>query len=139
MAASDADTGFDVSFAGAGGTFANIRNINLEDVSRGVADTTHSKTTNGWATKLPTDVKQPGRITCELIHDNTEDWKATLAAAKATGTITWPNNGTTPQTYAADAFLVNFGVSITAAPEDDTIITNCEIQLSGEPTLAAAT
>lgn len=139
MAAGDPDTGWGVTLTGLTPEITGqLRNIS-GGPTRGTANTTHSATTNGWATFLPTDVKDPGTFTAELVHENNVDFKDVMADSEATVTLTLPNNGTTSQTYACPAFLTSYEINITAAPEDDTITANVEIKLSGEPTLTAAT
>ena len=139
MAVSDADTGFGSTLTGLTPEITGyLRNIS-GGPSRGTANTTHSATTNGWATFLPTDVKDPGEFTAELIHDNGVDFKNVMEDVEASVTLTLPNNGTTAETYVCPAFLTSYEISITAAPEDDTITANVTIKLSGEPALAVAT
>ena len=138
MAVSDPDTGFGSTLTGLTPEITGyLRNIS-GGPSRGSANTTHSSSTNGWATFLPTDVKDPGEFTAELVHDNGVDFKNVMEDVAATVTLTLPNNAVGAETYACSAFLTSYEISITAAPEDDTITANVTIKLSGVPVLTIA-
>lgn len=138
MAAGDAQSPVGATFSGPTGTFAKLQNL-THTMSRNAIEHTNSDSSAGWKEFIPSGLQDAGEITCDFIYDNTVDWDAAMVGAAATGTITWPNNGTSAKTRAATAILTSLETQMTIAPDDEVITASATLKLSGAVTDTVAT
>lgn len=138
MAASGVDSGFGASITFGSGYCAKITSIEFGGMSREPIDTTNMASTNGWAEYIPSDIKDMGDLTVELLHDKNAAAKTNLAAAAATITVTYPisTGGSGAATWACSGFLTNVSVSM---PQDDVMTQTASFKFTGEPTLTDQT
>lgn len=125
------DQGFGIAVTFSSGFLAKIRGVRLAGYRREPIETTHAKSTNGWRTFIPSDIKGGQTIEVDLLFQ--PDATPPLTDSAETCTITYPvpsglSNGAT---LAQSGFLIEFG---NEAPYDDVMTATATIQLTGEPT-----
>ena len=135
MAATNPDIFFGITITFASGFFAKILDVNWEGYERGVVDTTHNTSTNGYMTKIPEDIKNPGRLSVTLQFDKNAATKTNLAdTTLATVTVNYPTptGGSAGGSWACSGFLsaFNWRGSIRGPLAQATAV----LELSGEPT-----
>ena len=131
-----ADSGFGVSITFSSTFFAEILSVNPPSLSRAPIETTHSSTTNGRATFIPSDIIDNGEIEVEMgFIPGTEP---PIGSAAETITITYPTpaGGMTGATAAFSGFLTSFTPTV---PIDDRMTARATIKVSGAITYTAAT
>lgn len=133
MAATGVDSGFGASITFATGYCAKITSISLDGMTREAIDTTNMASTNGWADFIPSDIKNAGTMTVELLHDKNAAGKTNLAAAAGTITVTYPisTGGSSAGSVACSGFMMEMGIEI---PMDDVMTQTCKFQFTSEPT-----
>ena len=137
MAATAVDIGYGCSLTFQSGFVATIRSIAHADKGkRSVIDTSTMSSVNAWRTFVPGDLKDPGRITLDILFDTLKfaAWKTACAAAVESITITYPVpvGGTTAGTFVCSGFMENFS---DAEPMDDVMTAQVTIKFNGEPTV----
>ena len=116
-----ADSGFGVTITFESGFFAEIRSVNWSGISRAPLDTTHSGTSSGNMTFIPSDLKDPGTLEVELLFDPTDD--VPMSGNAATVTCAWPGGS-----WSCSGFLTEFSAT---APHDDIMTATASIKFSG--------
>lgn len=124
-----ADTGFGISITFASGFFAEILSVDGPGLDRASVGTTHAGTTDGWATFIPSDIKDPGELEVEIAFDPDEE--PPIDDAAETITVTYPNGAT----WACSGFMTGFRPSV---PIDDRMTASCTLKWSGKPTFTPA-
>lgn len=130
---SNADIGFGATVTFQSGFVAQARNITWGGLMRGSFDTSHNAVTSGYRTFLPGDLKDPGTLTIEVLHDPDDNILAALAAAPETVTLTWPvpAGGTVAATWACSGFMTKYDP--VNCPMDDVLTATIEIKFTGLP------
>ena len=124
-------------------TISILSSYQITDISidgfgeRSVVDISSSTSTNAYRIFLPGDLKDPGTATVEfnLLTNALAAYKTLIAAAKTSGTITFPvatDGGAVAGTFVVDMFVTSLGMAI---PIDDRMVATANVKLSGEPTL----
>lgn len=134
MAATAVDVGFGTTITFASGFFAKITNVAVSKISRNAHDSSTMASTNGWRTKLPGDLKDPGGLAVDLLFDkNFAGMKTNIASATETITITMPTHagGSSGGSYAASGFMTSFEFT---SPMDGMMTAKATIEFTGEPT-----
>ncbi len=131
------DVGFGITLTFSSGFFAEITNVD-GSMSRDPVDTTHSTTTGGYKTFIPSDLIDHGEVEVELHFDPDVGTGIPIDGAAETVTITFPTpvGGSSGATWAASGFLTNFSFS---APIDDKMTANATLKLSGDITYVDST
>lgn len=132
----NADQGFGLSITFSSGFLALIKSISWSGQNRESLDTTNMSTTDGKMTFLPSDLKDAGEISVDLLFD--PDMAPPIASAAETVTVTFPipAGGSTAATWAASGFLTSFELT---APHDDLMTATATIKLTGGITITAGT
>jgi hypothetical protein len=121
-----ADTGFGITIAFDSGFLAEIIDVTPPAVSREAIDTSHTATTNGKMTFMPSDLIDGGELQVEIHFVPSE--VPPISSAAETVTITF-GSGTT---WAFSGFLTNYEP---AAPIDDRMTATVTIKVSGAITI----
>lgn len=121
-----ADTGFGITITFDSGFLAEIIDVTLPEQTREPIDTTHTTTTNGIMTFMPSDLIDSGELQVELNFDETAS--PPIDSAAETCTITFGS----ATTWAASAFMTSYAPS---APIDDRMTASCTIKFSGAITI----
>lgn len=129
------DSGFGVSISFSSGFVALVRSVRKRGPTREPIDTTHAASTNGYATFIPSDIKDVGEIEVDMLFK--PDTTPPITGSAETVTITYPvpsglSNGAT---WAASGFLTSFE---SEAPYDGVMTATAVIKLTGAPTITAA-
>ena len=134
MAATAADVGFGGAITFASSFLAKVLDAAWDGFQRGTVETTHMTSTNGYATFIPEDVKDPGALNVTLQFDKNAATKTNLAdTALATITYTFPTpqGGSSGGSWACSGFLMSW--SFTAAIRG-LMTAKAGLKFSGEPT-----
>jgi hypothetical protein len=118
-----ADSGFGVTITFQTGFFAEIRSANWSGISRAPLDTTHSGTSSGNMTFIPSDLKDSGTLEVELLFIPTAD--PPIGGAAETITVAWPG-----QSWSCSGFMTEFSAT---APYDDIMTATASIKFTGAP------
>ena len=132
------DEGFGTTITWQSGFLATIRSASFGGIVRNALVTSHMATTNGWHTKQPSDLKDMGTLTVEILFNPSSNWKTAITAAAETITVTFPVHagGSTGGSVACSGFATNFQIT---DPYDDLMTATVELTFSGEPTFTAPT
>ena len=135
MAASTPDIFFGITITYGSSFLAKILDVAWDGYERGVVDTTHNTSTNGYMTKIPEDIKDPGRLTVTLQFDKNAATKTNLATTTLeTITVNYPtpSGGSSGGNWACSGFLQAFSWrgSIRGPLAQATAV----LEFSGEPT-----
>lgn len=136
MAAAVADMGFSHALTFSSTFFAFVRVTSWNNMSRASLDTTHSGSTNGSATFIPSDIEDWGEVQIEGLLKC--DTIPPLSSAAETFTLTFPisSGNTTAATWAGSAFMTNFSASV---PYDGMMTFSATLKISGIITVTAGT
>lgn len=132
----NADQGFGVTITFSSGFLALVTNVEWSGIARDAIETTHSTSTSGYRTWIPSDLKDPGELAIDLLFDPDDSPLTPLTAAAATVTVTYPipAGGSVAATWACSGFLTGFSVGI---PIDDKMSAQATIKFTGVPTFTA--
>lgn len=130
------DVGFGISITFSSGFFAEIIDVSWSGMTREPVETTHSGTTGGFATFIPSDIIDHGEITVTINFDPDTDPPIDSAAETCTITFPTPAGGSTGATWAASAFMT--GAS-QAFPIGDRMTQDLTLKVSGDVTYVDAT
>jgi hypothetical protein len=124
-------TGYGISITFSTGFFAKILNVDGPNMKRANIDTTYAVVTGGWMTFQPSDLKDPGEITVDIIF--TPNTTPPLTSAAETITITYPiqPGGSTAATWSCSGYLADFKPK---SPIGDKMTANCTLKWTGQPT-----
>lgn len=122
-----ASTGYGITITFDSGFLAEIIDVTPNEMSREAIDTTHTATTNGAMTFIPSDLIDYGELQCEInFAEGTappiDDAAESVVITFASGT-TWTFTG----------FMTNYAP---AAPIDDRMTASVTIKASGAITIA---
>lgn len=133
-----ADTGFGTTITFQSGWFASVTSAQWGGIKRESIDTTHMASTSGWATFMPSDIKDAGELTVEMLFDADTTFITPIGAAAESVTFTFPieTGHSTAATWACSGFLTSFEIGV---PMDDKMTSTAKIKFSGVPTLTAGT
>lgn len=131
-----ADQGYGATVTFSSGFMAQVLNASWDGLERGEIDTTHMTSTNGWMTFIPSDLKNPGELTVELLFNPSTAPPITGAAETITVTFPIPSGGSTAATWACSGFMKSLSPSV---PHDDRMLATAVLKFSGEPTFTAGT
>jgi len=131
-----ADSGFGVTITFATSFCAAITNVEWSGMSRKAIDTTHSGTSGGARTFIPSDIEDYGELKVDLLFNPNDAPPITGAAETVTVTFPIPAGGNTAGTWAASGFLTDFQCGI---PIDDVMTATATIKFSGVVTFTDST
>lgn len=131
-----ADQGFATTITFSSGFAAQVRSVQWAGLERVELETTHMTSTNGWKTFIPSDLKDPGTLTVELLFNPSTAPPITGAAETVTVTFPIPSGGSTAATWAASGFLKTFDVT---DPYDDVMTATASLKFSGTVTFTPGT
>jgi hypothetical protein len=125
-----ADTGYGITLAGATTTtfFAEIIGVTLPDQVREAIDTSHTATTSGRKTFIPSDLIDGGELEVEINFNPATT--PPIAAAAEVWTITFGDSGTA--TWAFSGFFTSYSG---ACPIEDRCTATCRLKISGPITI----
>lgn len=134
-----ADQGFGVNIAFQSGYFAQVLNIQFSGMERVPLETTHTLSTEGWKTYIPSDLKDAGEAQITLRwhpHTKIAAALAALTAAPETITITFPvpEGGTSGAVFQCSGFLTK---RESDTPYDAIMGATETIKFTGKPTMTA--
>lgn len=135
MAAAVPDEGFGHSITFQTSYFTGwLRVTNWNNISREAIETTHSGSTGGKRTYMPSDLEDPGELQCDIMWR--VDTKPPIDSAAETITLTFPvsTGNTTGATWAASGFLTNFSG---ACPYNGMMTATCTLKFTGDITVTA--
>lgn len=128
-----ADGGHGATITFQSGFFAELVAISHSGYERGVTETTHSTSTDGWRTFQPSDLKNLGEVeaTLRLRPNDTPP----IDQAPETGTVTFPipSGSSTGAKLTATMFMTNFSYNVDCIG-DDAMEASVTLKLSGSPT-----
>jgi len=128
--------GYGISIAFRSGFLAKIKTVAYSGLERKAHDTSHTQTTSGWMTFIPSQLKNPGEFQIDILHD--PDLTPPITNDAETVTITYPLQ--TGETVAANWVFSGFMTSYEfTGPFDDLQTAKVSIKLTGAPTFNAAT
>lgn len=130
-----ADSGFGVTITFATSFFAQVTNVKWSGMSRKSIDTTHSGSSGGAATFIPSDIEDYGELQVELLFNPNDTPPIASAAETVTVTFPVPSGSTNGATWAATGFLTNFETDV---PIDDRMTATATIKFSGIVTFTDA-
>lgn len=116
-----ADSGFGVTITFETGFFAEIRSVTWSGHSRAPLDTTHSATSGGKMTFIPSDLIDPGSLEVEMWFDPTDD--PPIDQAPETVTVAWPGGS-----WSCSGFMTDYSPT---APHDDIMSATATLKFSG--------
>jgi hypothetical protein len=133
------DVGYGTSITYGSGFFAQITSIQWDGLGRRAIDVTHMASPNAYMAYMPSDLKDAGTITVEILFDPDDAVLARLSAAAETITITFavPSGGSTAATWACSGFMIEMGNI--RVPLDDRMEATVKLKLTGLPTITAGT
>ena len=131
-----ADSGFGVSISFSSTFCAAITNVEWSGISRKAIDTTHSATSGGSKTFIPSDIEDYGELKVDLLFNPNDAPPITGAAETVTVTFPMPAGGMSAATWAASGFLTDFQVGV---PIDDVMTATATIKFSGIVTFTDST
>ena len=119
-------------------TIAEVTEIGGPDLSLDTVDGTHHGSTGGWEEVIPT-ILRSGTVPFTIQYDPTDathDASTGLIADMVNKTLrnyelVLPDDSST--TWSFSAYVVGF---TPGAPHDDKLTAECEVKITGEPTLA---
>lgn len=131
-----ADSGFGVTITFSSSFFAEILSVDPPSMSRAAIDTTHSGTSGGKATFIPSDIIDMGECNVEIAFNPSTD--PPIDAVLETVTITFPisSGGMTAATWAFSGFMTNYTPTV---PIDDRMTARCTLKVTGDITVTAQT
>lgn len=118
-----ADSGFGVTITFASGFMAEITNVSWDGIARDPLETSHSTTTDGWRTFIPSDLKDPGTLEVTLRFDPTD--APPISSAGETVTVAIPG-----KSWSCSGFLTNFSATI---PYDEIMEATASLKFTGTP------
>ena len=129
-------TGFGITITFDTGFLAEIIDVTLPESARESIDTSHTATTDGMMTFIPSDLIDNGDLEVELNFD--EDASPPIDSDPETVTITFPlrTGNTTAATWAFTGFMTNYAP---AAPIDDRMTATATIKVTGAITITPGT
>ena len=129
-----ADSGFGVAITFQTGFFAEILSVDPPNMTRAAITTTHSATSGGKATFIPSDIVDMGEMTVEMAFDPEED--PPIDAAAETVTLSYPVKAgdTNPATWVFSGFMTSYQPTV---PIDDRMTARAVIKVSGDITVTA--
>lgn len=132
----NADQGFGLSITFSSGFCALIRSVTWGGMQREFLDSSHMATTNGWMTFMPSDLKDAGELSVDLLFD--PDMEPPIEGALETITVTAPipAGGSTAATWACSGALRSFEWT---GPHDALMTATAALKFTGEPTITAGT
>ena len=130
-----ADSGFGVTVTFSSTFLAEITSLSWTGISRAAIDTTHSGTSSGAATFIPSDIEDYGELQVELLFKPNDTPPIASAAETVTVTFPVPTGSTNGATWAASGFLTGFEVGV---PIDDRMTATATIKFSGVVTFTDA-
>lgn len=131
-----ADTGFGIAITFASGFFAEIRNVDGPELSRGTIDTSHAGTTGGYRTFIFQDLLEGGAVDIDMLFDPNDVPPIDDALETVTITFPLPAGGLTPATWAFSGGLTNYRPT---APYDDLMTATATLKVAGAITYTAST
>lgn len=120
------DTGYGITITFSSGFFAQIIGVTPPGSSREAIDTSHTETTGGDMTFIPSDLIDNGELQVELNFN--PGTTPPIDSAAETVTITFAS-GTT---WAFTGFMTNYEPD---APIDDRMTASCTVKVSGAITI----
>lgn len=130
------DNGFGVTVTWESGFCAEIIAVRFSGMERQEIETTHSTSTDGWATFIPSDIKDLGELEVDLNFDADDTPPLTEAAETCTVTFPTPVGGSSGATVAASAFMKMYSIDV---PIDNRMTATATLKYSGAPTWVDAT
>lgn len=131
-----ADGGYGTTITFSSGFCAQIKSVSWDGMERQELDTTHMTSTSGYMTFIPSDLKNVGELSVELLFNPSTSPPITSAAETVTVTFPIPSGGSTAATWACSGFAKSFSQVI---PHDDLMTQTIVIKFSGVPTFTAGT
>ena len=129
-----ADSGFGTTITFSSGFFAEILSVDPPSMERAAIATTHSTTTGGKATFIPSDITDYGEIGVEIAYNPSTDPPIDAAVETCTITFPIPAGGSTAATWAISAFMTNFTPTV---PIDDRMTARATLKCTGDITVSA--
>lgn len=130
----DAGTGVTITFSS--GFCAEIRNVDPPRMNRPALETTHSTTSGGKRTFIPSDLTDMGEASVDLLFNPSTDPPIDAVAETVTITYPIPSGGMTAATWAFSGFMTDYSPSV---PYDDIMTATATLKVSGDVTVTAGT
>jgi hypothetical protein len=119
-----ADTGYGITITGSSGFMAEIIGVTLNEQVRERIDTSHTATTSGRKTFIPSDLIDGGELEVQLNFNPATT--VPIGAAAETWTVTFGDSGTC--TWAFSGFMTSFGGE---CPLEDRCTATARLAVSG--------
>lgn len=129
------DSGFGVTITFDSGFFAEITNVTTPDMNRDPIETTHSTTTGGKRTFIPSDLVDHGQFNVDLNFDPDDEPPIDSAAETVTITFPTPVGGSSGATWQFTGFMTNYGGAV---PIDDRMTASATVKVSGDITYTSS-
>lgn len=125
-----ADQGYGADIAFSTGFFAEILSFSRSGRQRNKIDTTHMQTADGWMTSQPSDLRDPGIVTVQLLYDPDAEPPLEDEVEEITITFPIPPGMNAGATEVCDGYLLSFEEEV---PLDDRMTATAVIQFTGKP------
>lgn len=136
MAASPVDMGFGHTLAFSSTYFGYVRVTSVNNIAREAIETTHSASTNGTRTYIPSDLEDWGEVQIEGLLDHNTTPPIVSAAESFTLTFPLATGEAVAATWAGSAFMTSFSASV---PYDGVCTFTATLKFAGVVTVTAAT
>ena len=115
-----------------------LRDVSLDGYERPAVDVTNMSSTGGYREFIPSDLRDPGGMTCELLLNvaAVAALKTIAESTRETWTLTLPSQGATAASFACSGFVTGWSLGV---PLDDAMTASVTIKFQGVPTLTAGT
>lgn len=135
MAASPADMGFGHALTFSSSFFGYVRVTSVNSISRDPIETTHSASSNGTRTYIPSDLEDWGEVQIEGLLDHNTTPPISSAAESFTLTFPLATGEAVGATWAGSAFMTSFSASV---PFDGVCTFSATLKFAGAVTVTAA-
>ncbi len=129
-----ADDGYGTTITFSTGFCAQVTSVSWDGIERKEIDTTHMLSTSGYMTFIPSDLKNAGELSVDLLFVPATAPPITGAAESITVTWPLPTGGSVPASWVCSGFLKSFKAT---SPNGDKMTATATIKFSGVPTFNA--
>jgi hypothetical protein len=129
-----ADQGYSTTITFSTGFCAEVLSVTWDGLERAAIDTTHMTSSSGWMTAIPSDLKNPGQLTVELLANPSTSPPISSSAETITVTFPIPSGGVSAASWACSGFMISYTLN---DPHDDRMTATAVIKFTGLPTFTA--